>query len=117
MLREKKFKFPPGCSVKEMTIRETNGHDEQKAAMFAEAKGDKSSTFQELIRVSITSVNGEKVQQPYAPLDEWNSKTRALVIKAFTQLNELGEKEVADFLESAEEVSAENETQLRSVKV
>lgn len=121
MLRKKQFEFPASCSIREIVIRETNGHDEERAAAYAEAKGGKSSTYAELIRTSIISVDGEKVTQPFSAMDEWNSKTRALVIKAFQQLNDLPEKEIADFLEGSKEVtegeSAPRAEKLQSVKV
>jgi len=91
-----------------MVMRETNGIDEQRAAMQADAKGERSSIYQELVRLSIVSVDGEKITQPYEALDGWNSKSRSLVMEAYGALNNLEPEEVGSFLGSAEDATPGN---------
>ncbi len=77
------------------TLRETEGKDEEYAA--ERAKIAKSSSSEELIRVSLVAVNDVPVQQPYLVLNKWNSKARQLVADAFTELNTVSDGEIEDF--------------------
>lgn len=104
-LTHKRFTFPDKCDVRSVVMRETNGHDEQRAAMQADAQPGRSSVFQELVRLSIVSVDGQLVQQPFLDLDRWNSRTRALVIQAYENLNDLKDEEIAVFLAASEDAT------------
>lgn len=102
---EVSFKVPPARGrgrfavgdevLSSFTLRETNGKDEEYAAERAKAVG--SSITEELIRVSIVAVNGERTVQPYLALGLWNSKARSRLARAFQELNSASEKEDADF--------------------
>lgn len=94
-------------NIKSFTIRETNGEDEDRAAMLAKAKGGAASMMEELVRLSIVEVDGEAVNAepgvPYAAFDKWNSKTRTFVLNAYKRLNSLSEADDAEnFLASGE---------------
>lgn len=90
------------CSIDSVTIKETTGRDEEKAAQLARAKGAKESVFEELMRLSIVAVNDTPVDQPYSGLDDWNSKTRSYILQAFQSINGIGgDGELDDFLSSA----------------
>lgn len=104
-LIHRRFKFPKSCNVRELVLRETNGIDEQAAALAAEARAGRSSIYQELVRLSIVEVDGAKVIQPYAQLEQWNSRTRALVQEAYKQLNDLKEEELSVFLAASEDAT------------
>ena len=80
-LLHRTYKLPQGCNCKTITVRETNGIDEQNAAIAADAK--KTGTYVELIRISIAEVDGAPVQQPFVALESWTSKTRKAVMKFF----------------------------------
>lgn len=82
-------------TLTEFVLRETDGTDEEYAA--ERARQVKGSTTEELIRVSIVSVNGQKVPQPYLHLNTWNSKARSRLARAFQELNGASEKEDEDF--------------------
>jgi hypothetical protein len=104
-LLHRRFRFPGNCNCKELVMRETNGIDEQQAAIASDAAGVRSSIFQELIKLSIVEVDGQPVSQPFVALDTWNSKTRALIIKAYEQLNNLPDDELAAFLVASEDAT------------
>jgi len=89
------------CNIKSFVIRETDGEDEETAAVLAKAKGEGHSSFEELVRMSLVYVDGKKIEQPYEDFDGWNSRTRAFVLQAFKALNSVEEKEVGDFLSGA----------------
>jgi hypothetical protein len=99
------FKVPPArgrgrfavgdATLTSFTLRETNGKDEEYAA--ERAKAMKTSMTEELIRVSIVAVNGERVAQPYLALGLWNSKARTRLARAFQEINSASDKEDEDF--------------------
>lgn len=101
----KKFTLPTGCSVAELVLRETTGEDEILASSIAEAKGKGSTVMEEMLRLSIVKVDGEKITQPYEATKKWNSKTRSLLLRAYVALNHVEDKEDADFLSGAEPVA------------
>lgn len=101
-LVHKTFKFPAGCNAESITMRETSGIDEQAAAMEADARGERTTIYQELVRLSIVEVDGKKVQQPFMELNGWNSKTRHLINTAYQAMNDLREDDVKVFLKSAD---------------
>ncbi len=104
-LVHRRFRFPESCNIAELVMRETTGIDEKEAATAADAAQGQSSLYQELIKLSVVSVDGTKIIQPFNDMLEWNSKTRALCIKAFEQLNELKDEEVATFLTASEDAT------------
>lgn len=92
-------------SIQSFTIRETNGTDEENASNMAKAKGENVSVYAELVRMSITEVDGKAVNSgdgvPLKAYDDWNSRTRTFIVNAFKALNGIDEKgELADFLAS-----------------
>ena len=97
-------KFPEGCSINSLVIRETDGPDELKASLMVQTRPESNMTA-ELMRISIVEVDGKAVQQPYIGLDEWNTKTRDLVLRAFHDLNDTTSAERADFFKAAEEAT------------
>jgi hypothetical protein len=105
LLLHRLFKFPGKCSVDSVVVRETNGIDEQAAALAASTKGGQASVYTELVRQAIVEVNGQKIQQPYMELEQWNSKTRALLMKAYEQVNELPDEQLSVFLAASEDVT------------
>lgn len=130
-LIHKRFVFPKGCSVKEMVIREIDGKDELQAARFASAKVGSADSLSaavmdENLRVSVVSVDGKKVQQPYMGMDSWSTKTRRLLVEAWATLNSVEDEAVADFLSSSEvlveespevqEISEEQVAKIQAVK-
>lgn len=104
-LLHRRFKLPKGCSISSIVIRETNGIDEIEAAMSADNLGEKTSILSELVKLAIVEVDGEKVQQPFAELSHYNSKTRALIMRGYEQLNDLPPEELSVFLASSEDVT------------
>ncbi len=106
MLVHKTFKFPEGCNAKTITMRETSGIDEQSAAMEADARGERTTIYQELVRISVVEVDGAKVTQPFVELNSWNSKTRHLVNMAYQAMNDIKEDDVKTFLKSAGDQNA-----------
>jgi hypothetical protein len=104
-LLHRKFRFPSSCNMQEAVIRETNGVDEQQAALAASLEGERGSLYSELIRLSIVEVDGEKVTQPFLAMDGFNSRTRAFLIRAYESLNDVKEEELAAFLGASEDVT------------
>lgn len=104
-LVHRRHKFPERCNADEIVMRETTGIDEQLASLRAEASGDRSSIYQELVRISIVEVDGKKVQQPFTVLESWNSRTRGYVQKLYEHLNDMPEKEVKSFLGAGEDAT------------
>lgn len=90
------------CSVKSFVMRETTGADEENAAVAAKAKGGAMTPTEELVRLSIVSVDGKPVDQPYLSFDSWNTRTRNYAIKAWASINGVDEKDAKDFLDGAE---------------
>jgi hypothetical protein len=82
-------------------MTETTGLDEELAATQQKLRGQNSSVFEELVRLSIVEVDGQKVEQPFTDWDKWNSRTRAYVLAAFRSINGVEDNERADFLASA----------------
>lgn len=103
-LRHRKFTLPEGCNCSEVVIRETDGIDEQDAAMRAESRGPRGTIFGELVRASVVSVDGKKVDQPFMEMERWNSRTRKLVLQGYQELNDTKDEEDAVFLATAEDV-------------
>jgi hypothetical protein len=99
-MAETRFEFKTGPN-KSITLRETNGLDEEKAQQLAAAKGSKGSFQEELIRLSVSKVDDVAVDQPWTGLDEMPSKQRNLIVKGFNMLNAVDPTESTDFLLSA----------------
>lgn len=104
-LLHKKFTFPDGCSCKEIVMRETNGLDEQRAARLVDVRGGVTGVAGELVRQSVVMVDGEKVIQPYMKFDEWNTKTRNLVMECYEDLNGIPGEDIAALKEAGTELS------------
>lgn len=87
-------------SCKTFTVREVNSKDEDVAALNAKAKGKDGQVMDELIRLSVTEVDGEpkSPESPFMAWDTWNTRTRTMVIRAFQKLNAVSKEESDDFL-------------------
>lgn len=89
------------CSIDSFDMRETNGKDEDQAVLVAKAKGGAATSLDELVRLSITKVNGKPVNTgdgvPLSEYDEWNSRTRTFIINAYKKLNGVSNEEGQDF--------------------
>lgn len=103
-LLHREIPAPRGCGFEKIVIRETNGIDEQHAAMQADSQGAGTNIYQELVRRSIVSVDGEKVTHPFLEMTRWNSKARDFVRRAYEDLNQLKEEEMQTSFLSARDV-------------
>lgn len=88
--------------LRDFHMREVNGVDEELAANTAKAKGGSATNMEELTRLSIVAVNGKPVAQPYLQFDGWNSKARALALRAFAEINSINNDEADSFAGTAE---------------
>lgn len=102
-----KFKPPARCRIAdedltEFELRETDGKDESNATM--SAKGKTGNYVEELLSMSLVSVNGRAVNQgvPYADFSKWNSRARAFALKAWQFANGMGDDEEDPFVRGAE---------------
>ena len=111
-LVHRQFTLPEGYSVKSFTLREIDGHDEKESARMLAALGtadDFSMAMLEAnLRVSIVSVDGSPVQQPYNATAKWSSKTRRLLMEAWGTLNSVPDDDLATFLGAAASPTAAN---------
>jgi hypothetical protein len=89
------------CSIKSFDMRETNGKDEDVAALTSRAKGGAANMLEELVRLSITKVDGKPVNTgdgvPLSEYDDWSSRTRTFVLNAYKALNGISGEEVEGF--------------------
>lgn len=96
---EREYKFPKGCSVQSISMRETTGKDEETALRQAEIKGSPQFYPNELLRLAITKVDGQEVKVgEHLDIESWNSKTRLLAKTAFNRMNSCNDEEVLTFL-------------------
>ncbi len=104
-LVHRQFTLPEGYSVKSFTLREIDGHDEKESARMIAALGtadDFSIAMLEAnLRISIVSVDGALVQQPYNETAKWSSRTRRLLMEAWGTLNSVPDDDLAAFLGAA----------------
>lgn len=99
------YPLPARCSVNTVTIRETNGIDEKNAAIAADAKD--GNVIEELIRIAIVEVDGEKVNPPASvQFEAWTTRTRKAVIMFFNRLNDASDEEMAPLFVMAEKAAA-----------
>jgi hypothetical protein len=91
-----------GVSIGSITIRETTGPDEESAVLMAKAKGGAATITNELIRSSITAVDGKAVEQPLTAYDTWTTRTRRFISEAWNSVNGIADGELPDFLRSGE---------------
>ncbi len=106
-----KFKLPKGCSISELVMRETNGRDEAQAIQSSKSLGEKGSFLNEMLKLSIVSYDDVPAVQPLAELEDWSSKTRSFLLKAYMKINSVSDdKEESDFLDSAELCTGSNNT-------
>lgn len=96
-LEHRKFVLPEGYNCREFVMRETCGLDEQKAAKLVESRKGSTDVIQEMVRLSIVSVDGEAVLQPFFGLDNWNTKTRQFVLKAYELMNTVPQDDMLSF--------------------
>jgi hypothetical protein len=104
-LLHRKFKFEEGHDIEEIVVRQTDGYDEKDAAKMVDARPTETGIYSELVRLSIVSVDGELVDQPFMAIDRWSTKTRDLVMTAYNELNENDEAAKAVFLAASEDVA------------
>lgn len=105
VLLHRKFRLPERCNCSDVVIRETNGIDEQRAALMADSRGERTNVYNELIRLSIVEVDGTPVTQPFTALEQWNSRTRAFIRAQYEVLNDISDEEVAVSKASGEDVT------------
>lgn len=108
-MKAKHYKFDlskfKNCSIKNFVLRELTGEDEENAQNMALSKGkENSGVIEESVRLSLVYVDDKKIEQPYAELDLWNSRTRAFIVNAWKQVNAIENKELDDFLSEGQEV-------------
>lgn len=101
LTKYKNCRTSSGKAIKSFAMREVNGQDEETAANFAKAKGGSVTPAEEMVRLSITEVNGSPVKQPFLEFDTWNTRTRAFALQAFRNLNGTTEEETDAFLATA----------------
>lgn len=101
---ERTFKFPKGCSVGSITMRETTGKDEENAIRQAELKGSVTFYPNELLRCAIVKVDGAAAG--LVDLESWNSRTRLFAKAAFNKMNSAEDSELTGFLGAADEPPA-----------
>jgi hypothetical protein len=94
-----------GAQIESITIRETNGVDEELAAKQAKARGDGANDVEELVRLSIDEVDDKPVKQPFMGFDLWNSKTRGYALMAWKHVNAVPKEEEAGFIAGGEELA------------
>jgi len=95
------YRLPPRCNIESVTVRETNGIDEQEAALAAEAKG--TTIYSELVLLSIIEIDGDTVPgKGAAPMQQWNTRTRAAVRMIFDRLNDVSQAEMDPLFLEAE---------------
>lgn len=114
----KRFQLPPGCSVREVVVRELMGDDELTAAMWMEENtppamletpaGQIAAEQRELIRVSLVEVDGEEVNcdgVPYRGMDHWTLKTYRAVRLFHSTVNTLDDGLLRKSIAGAEVVA------------
>lgn len=99
-----------------LTIRTTDGEDENYASKRAEAKG--TTLTEELISFSLVSYERETgeaddrgnvltetvtIKHPFDGFTKWSTKARNFVVAAWKRLSTPNEDEIADFFKSATE--------------
>lgn len=87
-----------GIQIKSVTIRETGKKEELMAGAMKDALGKDGVYFEQLVKLSIVSINGKKVDQPYDKFDKLNTKTRTLLGQAFNKVNGTSDELVKSFL-------------------
>ena len=99
---------------RKIVVREIDGNDEVLAAGWADErkkqKGEAAGNpFLELIRVSIVSVDGKKVNPVTGCEDfySWKARARNFVMRCYNDLNGLDEEEVKACLKGAMDVTTE----------
>lgn len=105
------FKFPKPkfgkFAAQSITVKEMTAEDEELALKIAEAKGKKDEAIgMEMIRASISRVDGKPVPVGFPEFDKWNAKSRNFAAEAWRAVNGSTDEEKASFLESAEEAES-----------
>lgn len=78
-----------GLAVSSVTIKVTTGVDERMAVDHARARGLTSAYFDELVRLSLTDVDGKAPVYPFTEWDRWPKKTRDVVKRLYAKVNGL----------------------------
>lgn len=97
------YRLPERCNIQTVSIKETNGKDEGIARAAAESRGAAGSVGEELVKLAIVAIDGNPVPQPLVAWDEWSSRTRLAVTRAFDRVNGLSGEETQVFLLSGAE--------------
>lgn len=93
------------AGLKNITIREVTGLDEDRARQIAATMSDASRFLDELIKLSIVKVDGkdvgkvvdgEVIPTPCTAYDTWSTRLRSIVRQAFNLLNYGDDKEEAE---------------------
>lgn len=100
-----KFEFTPsaeaGLSFKKLVIKETSGPDELRAKALAKAKGDDGSLYEEMVKLSIVSIDDKPVDQPFESFLTMSTKDRSYIGQAFSKINSASDDLVANFLSTS----------------
>ena len=110
----KRFQLPAGCSIREVAVRELEGHDELTAALWMEQNapaamletpaGQIAAEQRELVRLSLVEVDGEEVNLdgvPFLGMDRWTLKTYKAVRFFYQTVNTLDDGELRKSLAGA----------------
>lgn len=103
--------FPKGCYIiakdgsrgaklERAAFRETDGRDEERAAVAAKAKGGAATALEELVALSLVEVNEEPVNagKPYGEFPNWNSRARQFAVAVWNKVNGASKEELDGFL-------------------
>lgn len=96
------FPMPKRCDgITSIEVRECNGIDEQQASLAAE--GSPTTAYIEMVRLSITAINGKSVVPPgSAPVEQWKSRTRKAALFFFDRMNDCADEELGPLAMKAE---------------
>ena len=101
MTRSIKYELPARCAIGSVTLRETNGIDEEQAEIAAE--NSRTTDQHEMVDLSIVAVDGEPVTPGSTGYRSWPTKTRRVVAMLSERLNDFPLKDLKPFIEEAEE--------------
>lgn len=94
---QKKFELPDGCDCTSLVVREVTNRDRMDSVAWAQESAPaplQANPFamigveqNELIRISVVSVDGVAVEQPYRDIDGWSVRTWKFLEAAYAEVN------------------------------
>lgn len=110
------YELPQRCAIGSITLRETNGVDEEQAAVEAESHG--ISVNHCMVEAAIVMIDGEPATPGATGYRRWPTKTRSVVATFNERLNGVEEQDLIPLIEEAEGegadiVDGENRTRYR----